>query len=49
MSSTVVGVFDANPYESHSSLTQLEANVLWEYAKLSQHVKDVGLSYFRLT
>lgn len=36
-------VFDANPYESHPSLTALEANVLWEYAKLSQHVKDVGL------
>lgn len=32
-----------NPYETHAGLTPLEANVLWEYAKLSQHVKDVGL------
>jgi len=35
-------IFDVNPYETHASLTPLEANVLWEYAKLSQHVKDVG-------
>ncbi|KAL5532824.1 hypothetical protein ACEPAF_4598 [Sanghuangporus sanghuang] len=32
-------IFKVNPYEGHASLTQLEAEVLWEYAKLSQHVK----------
>ncbi|EKM82579.1 hypothetical protein AGABI1DRAFT_33570 [Agaricus bisporus var. burnettii JB137-S8] len=32
-------IFLNNPYESHPSLTPLEAEVLWEYAKLAQHVK----------
>lgn len=41
-------VFETNPYEDHPSLTTLEAGVLWEYAKLSQHVKIVGNSWFRL-
>lgn len=35
-------VFNANPYESHPSLTTIEAEVLWEYAKLAQHIKLVG-------
>ena len=35
-------VFEVNPYEGHPSLTQLESEVLWEYAKLSQHVKIVS-------
>jgi len=30
-----------NPYEEHPSLTQIEADVLWEYAKLNQRIKDV--------
>jgi len=34
-------VFDFNPYEAHPSLSPLEADVLWEYAKLSQHVKEL--------
>lgn len=34
-------IFLNNPYESHPSLTPLEAEVLWEYAKLAQHVKLV--------
>jgi hypothetical protein len=34
-------IFHTNPYESHESLSPLEAEVLWEYAKLSQHVTDV--------
>lgn len=34
-------IFSVNPYESHPSLTPLEAEVLWEYAKLAQHVKLV--------
>lgn len=41
-------VFETNPYEDHPSLTTLEADVLWEYAKLSQHVKIVGNSWFHL-
>ncbi|PAV23826.1 dash complex subunit dad3 [Pyrrhoderma noxium] len=32
-------IFDLNPYEGHPALSTLEADVLWEYAKLSQHVK----------
>ena len=36
-------IFSINPYENHPSLTQLEADVLWEYAKLNQHIKDVRL------
>ncbi len=34
-------IFSVNPYEDHPSLTQVEADVLWEYAKLNQHIKDV--------
>ena len=34
-------IFSINPYEDHPSLTQIEASVLWEYAKLNQHTKDV--------
>jgi hypothetical protein len=37
-------IFSINPYENHPSLSQLEADVLWEYAKLNQHIKDVCLS-----
>ncbi|KAH9981155.1 DASH complex subunit Dad3-domain-containing protein [Lactifluus volemus] len=36
-------IFSVNPYENHPSLTQIEAEVLWEYAKLNQHVKDLVL------
>jgi hypothetical protein len=43
MSSLVPGndIFHKNPYESHPSLSQTEAEVLWEYAKLAQHAKEV--------
>jgi len=34
-------IFESNPYEMHPNLSPLEADVLWEYAKLSQHVKEV--------
>ncbi|KAG2147267.1 DASH complex subunit Dad3-domain-containing protein [Suillus cothurnatus] len=47
--SGTIGIFDANPYESHASLTVLEANVLWEYAKLSQHVKDLTVTTRQLS
>jgi len=32
-------VFAANPYDGHPGLSQTESEVLWEYAKLSQHLK----------
>jgi len=34
-------IFNNNPYGSHPSLTTTEAEILWEYAKLAQHVKLV--------
>lgn len=43
MSSTT-DIFTKNPYDSHPSLSPLEAEALWEYAKLAQHVKIVRIS-----
>jgi hypothetical protein len=42
-------IFETNPYEMHPGLSPLEADVLWEYAKLSQHIKEVriGVSFSR--
>ena len=37
-------VFEANPYEGHPALSELEAEVLWQYAKLAQNVKEVSAS-----
>ncbi|KAI0707784.1 DASH complex subunit Dad3-domain-containing protein [Earliella scabrosa] len=34
-------VFDTNPYEGHPNLSELEAEVLWQYAKLSQNIKEL--------
>ncbi|KAF9527040.1 DASH complex subunit Dad3-domain-containing protein [Crepidotus variabilis] len=34
-------IFTVNPYDGHPSLTPLEASVLWEYAKLAQHLRLV--------
>jgi DASH complex subunit DAD3 len=42
-----VDIFSVNPYEGHLGLSQLEADVLWEYAKLAQHVKLVFASHRR--
>ncbi|VDB82677.1 unnamed protein product [Peniophora sp. CBMAI 1063] len=42
-------VFEANPYAGHHSLSTLEAEVLWEYAKLNQHIKDLIVQTRRLT
>lgn len=36
-------IFANNPYEGHPALSPLEAEVLWEYAKLAQHVKTVRI------
>ncbi|KIJ44200.1 hypothetical protein M422DRAFT_168629 [Sphaerobolus stellatus SS14] len=32
---------DINPYEDHPELSKLEADVLWEYAKLAKNVKTL--------
>ncbi|KIM70445.1 hypothetical protein SCLCIDRAFT_1206577 [Scleroderma citrinum Foug A] len=32
-------IFDVNPYEANAGLSVLESEVLWEYAKLAQHIK----------
>ena len=37
------GIFQTNPYEGNPALSELEAEVLWEYAKLSQNLKEVRL------
>ena len=37
-------IFEVNPYENHPELTQTEAELLWEYAKLNQRLKIVGIS-----
>ncbi|OJT12020.1 hypothetical protein TRAPUB_11430 [Trametes pubescens] len=34
-------VFETNPYEGHPNLSELEAEVLWQYAKLSQNIKEL--------
>nr|VWO97933.1 Polyadenylation factor subunit 2 [Ganoderma boninense] len=34
-------VLDTNPYEGHPNLSELEAEVLWQYAKLSQNIKEL--------
>jgi DASH complex subunit DAD3 len=39
-------IFDVNPYENHPELTQTEAEVLWEYAKLNQRLKIVSVLTF---
>ena len=38
-------IFLVNPYQSHPSLTPVEAEVLWEYAKLAQNLRMVCLSF----
>lgn len=34
-------IYENNPYDGHPNMSDLEAEVLWEYAKLSQNVKEV--------
>lgn len=34
-------VFTTNPYAEHPNLSETEAEVLWQYAKLSQNIKEV--------
>ncbi|KAI9571385.1 DASH complex subunit Dad3-domain-containing protein [Boletus coccyginus] len=35
-----MSVFDLNPYQG-TALSTTEADLLWEYAKLAQHIKDL--------
>ena len=37
-------IFLVNPYQSHANLTPVEAEVLWEYAKLAQNLRMVCLT-----
>ena len=39
-------VFQTNPYEGHPNLSELEAEVLWQYAQLSQSIKEVCTRVF---
>lgn len=39
---TASDIFTINPYEGHPSLSQLEAEVLCEYAKLAQHIRSLS-------
>ncbi|KAK0496802.1 DASH complex subunit Dad3-domain-containing protein [Armillaria luteobubalina] len=41
-SSTSDPIFLNNPYTDHPSLSAVEADVLWEYAKLAANVKQVA-------
>ncbi|EMD38194.1 hypothetical protein CERSUDRAFT_93722 [Gelatoporia subvermispora B] len=38
-----------NPYEGHPNLSQTEAEVLWQYAKLSQNIKELIAETRRLS
>jgi len=42
-------VFDENPYLNHPSLSPIEAEVLWEYAKLAQNLKQLKQKTRNLT
>jgi DASH complex subunit DAD3 len=39
---------ESNPYDGLPNLTELEAEVLWQYAKLAQNIKEVGTSPSRI-
>jgi len=42
-------IFEENPYENHPSLSPIEAQLLREYSKLAQNVKQVAMKTRRLT
>ncbi|KZT09757.1 DASH complex, subunit Dad3, partial [Laetiporus sulphureus 93-53] len=42
-------IFDANPYDGHPNLSATEAEVLWQYAKLSQNIKELIAETRRLS
>ena len=39
-------ILETNPYERHPQLSQTEGEVLWQYARLAQNVKDVRVDAF---
>lgn len=51
MASTAPGseIFESNPYEGHPNLSETEAEVLWQYAKLSQNIKELIAETRRLS
>ncbi|OBZ65740.1 DASH complex subunit DAD2 [Grifola frondosa] len=42
-------IFERNPYEGHPNLSDTEAEVLWQYAKLSQNIKELIAETRRLS
>ncbi|KAJ7918701.1 hypothetical protein B0H13DRAFT_274532 [Mycena leptocephala] len=42
-------IFAENPYVNHPSLSPIEAEVLWEYAKLAQNLKSLKQKTRNLT
>ncbi|KAI0811219.1 DASH complex subunit Dad3-domain-containing protein [Irpex lacteus] len=42
-------IHETNPYEGHPNLSELEAEVLWEYARLAQNVKELIAETRRLS
>ncbi|KAK7694005.1 hypothetical protein QCA50_003581 [Cerrena zonata] len=42
-------VLDINPYEGHPNLSELEAEVLGQYAKLAQNIKELVVETRRLS
>ncbi|KAK7690148.1 hypothetical protein QCA50_006797 [Cerrena zonata] len=43
------GLHNVNPYEGYSSVTGLESEVLWQYAKLAQNIKELAAETRRLS
>ncbi|GBE81729.1 DASH complex subunit DAD2 [Sparassis crispa] len=44
-----IELFGTNPYEGHPNLSETEAEVLWQYAKLSQNIKELIAETRRLS
>ncbi|KAI0078126.1 hypothetical protein K474DRAFT_1771217 [Panus rudis PR-1116 ss-1] len=42
-------VFESNPYEGNPNLSELEAEVLWQYARLNQNIKELVAETRRLS
>ncbi|KAH9950284.1 DASH complex subunit Dad3-domain-containing protein [Amylocystis lapponica] len=42
-------IFDHNPYRGHPSLSETEAEVLWQYARLSQNIRELITETRRLS
>lgn len=42
-------IFTNNPYAHHPNLSETEAEILWQYAKLSQNIKELITETRRLS